>query len=407
MTELRRNFISFADTPNLDAFGRQRVSNPTTLFDSTFLYDLQPLIFEPSVANGATITHSPANASALLSLDGTAGGSAILQSKQYHRYVPGKSQLVEMTGLFGADDGNQRRVGYFDANDGIYFEQDTDGTLYMVRRTSTSGAPVNNEVAQAAWNIDALDGSGPSGLTLDTSKVYIFGLDFQWLGMGRVRVGFNIDGALVPVHEFLNANVLTTVYMRRGALPVRWELTGDVAASMLATCATVQSEGGDDTHFAYRFSYDRATISAGSGTQTHAFSVRPKATFNGITNRMLLQPLNFRCMNLGSNPVLVEVYYGTTVGGAPSWADMDATFSGLQVDTAGTPSGGLKVASFWAASSTPANPGGAAPQVLDFTARYPLTLDIAGTGFNHFTVYVTGVGGASNCRPGLAWKEDR
>lgn len=407
-TDGGKSVVVIGDGANLDAFSRVRVSNPDTIFDSNFIYNIAPLIYGTSTANGGTVTHSAANASASLALDGTAGGSAILQSKQYHRYIPGKSQLIILTGVMGAATASvTKRWGYFDANDGIFFEQDSSGGLHMVRRTSTSGSPARNAVAQASWNLDTLDGSGdqgnPSGITLDVSKCQIFVIDLQWLGMGRVRVGFDIGGQIVYVHEFLNANVLTTVYMKRASLPVRFEISGDAAASMLATCTSVSSEGGQDRFLGYEFAYDRASVTAASGAQTYAFSIRPKSTFNSITNRMLIVPLEWQCLVTGNSSVLVEVYYGTTVGGSPSWADMNATYSGLQVDTAGTPSGGLKAHSF-SVAATAANKSTAGSF---FSARYPLTLDIAGTGYNHYTVYVTGIGGDSACRPGLRWEEIR
>jgi hypothetical protein len=409
MSHLRQVDVRYLDGPNVDAFGRLRVSTPDTLFDSRFRYNLDPLIYFTSTANGGAVAHDADLSSAVLSLDGTADGEAVVQSKQYHRYVPGKSQLVAMTSVFGSAVGTVvRRAGYFDANDGIFLEQNGTTDVAFVRRTSTSGSPVDNRVAQSAWNLDRLDGSGsvnPSGLTLDLSKGQILFVDFQWLGMGRVRVGFDIDGEMVVAHEFLNANALSVPFMKTGSLPVRWEISGDAAADMMATCATVQSEGGGEQHFGSQFSYTRpANVTAASGAQTHAFSLRPKATFNSITNRIPIRFLEFFNLAVGTNPVLVEVYYDTTVGGTPSWADVDATYSAMQVDTAGTPSGGVKVLSFF--TGTQAGTG-ASVQVHDFLTRHPLVLSMDGTGFTNMTVYVTGIGGTSATRPGVIWEELR
>lgn len=400
--------VAYGDSANLDAFSRLRVSGPDTIFDSNFQYDLQPLVFYTQTANGGTVTHDANNASATLALDGTANGEATIQSKAYHRYIPGKSQLCIMTSVFGAAVADvKRRAGYFDDDDGVFLEQNGTTDIAMVIRSSTSGVPVETRVTQANWNIDTLDGSGDSdnrsNLTLDLSKAQILVIEMQWLGMGRVRVGFDIDGRIYMVHEFKNANSLSTVYMKTANLPVRWQTLGDTASSMFATCSSVQSEGGADAHLGYNFSYERASVTAGNGTQTYAFSIRPKATFNSITNRMLLRLLQFFCLVTGNSSVLCEVYYDTTVGGTPAWADMDATYSALQVDTAGTPSGGVKAHSFFI-PATAANEG-ATEQ--DFSARYPLVLDIPGTGFTNLTVYVTGQGGTSACRPGLRWEEVR
>jgi hypothetical protein len=402
--EKQVSLVGIGDTPNLDAFSRLRISGIDTIFDSSFQYDLQPLIYEAKVANNGAVAHDADKVSALVSVAAQASSSAILQSKQYHRYIPGKSQLVVMTQILGAATANVvKRVGYFDAENGIFLEQNGTTDLAVVRRTSVGAGTTDNRVIQADWNLDRLDGTGPSGLTLDLSKASIFIIDLQWLGMGRVRVGFDIDGQIDYVHEFLNANILDVPYMQTANLPIRWEVTGSAVGSLLATCASVNSEGGADKFFGYQFAYSRASVTAASGVATYGFSIRPKATFNSITNRMWIRPIAFDCLVTGNQPVLLEIYYGTAVGGTPSWGDMNATYSGLQVDTAGTPSGGLKVAQIYIAAT--AQNKGEANKL--FSARYPLTLDVAGTGYNHMTVYVTGVGGDSACRPGLSWEEVR
>ena len=68
----------------------------------------------------------------------------------------------------------------------------------------------------------------------------------QWLGVGRVRVGFNINGVIYYAHYFNNANNLGSVYMSTPNLPVRYEVSstgGSVTLDQI--CCTVQSEGGN------------------------------------------------------------------------------------------------------------------------------------------------------------------
>lgn len=393
--------------PNLDAFSRIRTSHADTIFDSTFLYNTQPLIYETKATSGGSATHSAADASVSLAVDGTSGAEVAIQSKRYMPYVPGKSQLVVMTGVFkAAVAGVTKRMGYFDADNGVYFEQNGTTDYGWVVRTNTSGSPSNaNRVAQSSWNIDTLDGSGPSGITADFTKAQIIVIDLQWLGMGRVRVGFDINGQIYYVHAFnwANTSSATTVYMRTANLPIRWELDGNTEASMLATCASVQSEGGKERYASYGFTYDRGSVTAGSGSQTYAFSLRPKSTYNSITNRMGLDITEFELAVSGNSAVLIEIYYNTTVGGTPSWTDVDTTYSAMQYDTAGTPSGGFKVMSFVVASAATSKGAG----YRDFNLRYPLVMDIAGTGYINMTVYVTGLGGASACYPCVHWNEVR
>lgn len=397
--------VSISDGANLDAFSRLRVSEPVGVFDSTFQYDLQPVLFYQTVANGGAVAHSAANASAVLSLAGTAGGSAILQSKAYHRYIPAKSQLVAITGTFGAAvPGVVRRVGYFDASDGVFFEQTAAGAHRLVRRTSTSGSPVDNGVEQASWNLDKLDGKGPSRHTFDPTKNYILVIDLQWLGMGRVRVGFDIGGQIVYCHEFLNAQVLTTVYMRTANLPVRWETSGDAAASMLATCSAVISEGGREQDRGFPFSSSNTTaITAASGARTALMCLRPAATFNSIVNRIQIALDEFAALVTGNNPVKLELLYGATVSGG-SWAVTDAS-SAAEINLGATyGSGGTVIGSLYV-PATAANKF-AQQQALP-AARLPITLDPAGANPRVVALVATGLGGTSATWGRLSWRELR
>jgi phage protein U len=152
------------------------------------------------------------------------------------------------TFVFNAAKTNLRqRVGYFGAQNGIYLE--LDGTsLSFVQRSSVSGSLDETKVAQADWNLDPLDGTGPSLLTLDISKAQIFWMDIEWLGVGSVRCGFVIDGKMIHCHSFHHANLITSTYITTASLPLRYEIknTGitDSSSTLKQICSTVISEGG-------------------------------------------------------------------------------------------------------------------------------------------------------------------
>ncbi len=234
-----------------DAFGRLRVSEPQAVFDSKAILDNQPFLFDDAAVSGAgtSSTHSAARASVTLGVSASTAGLRARQSRRRMAYQPGKSQLAFLTFVMGAAAaGITRRAGLFDGADGIFLMADVDGPA-MVIRSSVSGSPVESVARQATWNIDPLDGTGPSGLTLDLTRANILLIDYEWLGVGRVRTGFVIGGALVYVHEFAHANVVTSVYMSTPNLPVRWDIANDGtggAATIEAICASVMSEGGQE-----------------------------------------------------------------------------------------------------------------------------------------------------------------
>jgi hypothetical protein len=237
--------VAFGSTAT-DAFGRLRVSNPFTLFDGAIRYrDDEFKWNQVDTGNGLSVFQSN-ESSMLMSVSGN-GDSAVRQSKQVFSYQPGKSLLTLTTFVMNAPTaGLRQRVGYFGAQNGIYFEVDGT-TLNLVIRKYTSGSvdDTTEKFSQATWNGDKLNGTGASGITLDVSHAQIFWSDVEWLGVGSVRCGFVINGQFIVCHIFHHANILDKVYMTTASLPVRYELTSTGAAgTMRAICSTVISEGG-------------------------------------------------------------------------------------------------------------------------------------------------------------------
>ena len=69
---------------------------------------------------------------------------------------------------------------------------------------------LDNKIIQSNWNVDVFNGTGASGITLDFSKSQIFFIDYEWLGTGRVRCGFFIDGIPYYCHAIHNSNINNT-----------------------------------------------------------------------------------------------------------------------------------------------------------------------------------------------------
>ena len=238
--------ISLGGT-NTDAFGRLRVSNPVTLFDSSHRYADNNL-WANSITGTAAATFNTDQGLIDLTVGTASGDQIIRETVKVFSYQPGKSLLVMSTFVFGTAKTNLRqRAGYYGAANGIYFERD-GSTNYMVLRSSVTGVLSNDRISQANWNQDPLDGTGPSGLTLDTSKAQILYMDIEWLGLGTVRTGFIINGVFVPAHNFDHANIVTTTYITTASLPLRYEMTNtgitSGASTLKQVCSTVISEGG-------------------------------------------------------------------------------------------------------------------------------------------------------------------
>jgi hypothetical protein len=338
--------ISVGDSSSNDAFSRLRISSPTTLFDTQQQYGDDTTIWETSTTGtGATITNLLNESTVQMTTGATTNGNQVIrQTKVYHRYEPGKSQMAVMTFVFdgGAVTNVTRRIGYFDANNGIYLEQ-AGSTVNFVRRTFTSGSVVNNAVAQASWNVDTFDGTGPSGITLDLSKTQILVIDLQWLGTGRVRCGFDINGIIYYAHQFLNANALTTVYMTTANLPIRAEIFNTGTAGNIATmrqiCAMVTSEGGVEIGRAKQYSANvgGAGRSISSGTTVPLLSIRAKTTGpNSVRNSGQILPKSYEIDVLGLNQIFWQIILNPTSLTGASFTAFNSSISITEVDISAT-----------------------------------------------------------------------
>jgi len=326
------------DSALIDAFGRQRFSQPYTLADYSHAYGQEEEMITETSGSGTT-SNKPDQASIELSLGTGATDYVVHQSRQYHQYQPGKSQLVMMSFNFQSVRANtSKRLGYFDDRNGVFLQQAGDGTISIVKRSYSSGAAVDTTIDQADWNINKLDGSEASaGITLDLTKSHLLIIDFQWLGVGRIRIGFAIGGAIVYCHEFQHSNVDTTVYWSNPALPVRCELrnTGTAVGTTtsLQTCATVMSEGGDQTtgatHSAVTPVGSYKSWSNGEiGRRQVVLAVRLKNSIVSRPNRGLIK-LNAYSLQSSSASVILEMWRLTdssrlsrSDSTAPTWVDV-------------------------------------------------------------------------------------
>ena len=235
---------------SIDAFGRMRVSNPFTLFDGSLRYRDDEFKWNQVDTGEGLSVFQPNESTMLMTVSGT-GDSAVRQTKQVFSYQPGKSLLTLVTFVMNTPTvGLRQRVGYFGAQNGVYFEVDgVDINLVIRKYTGGTVDDTSEKIPRSQWNGDKMDGQGGqsniSGVTLDVAKAQIFWCDVEWLGVGSVRCGFVINGQFIVCHIFHHANIFNKVYMTTASLPVRYELTSTGAAgTMRAICSTVISEGG-------------------------------------------------------------------------------------------------------------------------------------------------------------------
>lgn len=292
--------VNFQDTAT-DAFGRLRVSEPYTMFNSKFVTDKNEPYWNEIVNGTSTSTHVSADAMVTLSVSASSD-YAIRQTRQRFTYQAGKSVLTFMTFTSGEIQTNVlKRVGlyhgstaapYDDTLDGIYFESNGLTNQYYFCIGKTEGTNVGtNSVSQSAWNVDKMDGTGASRIALDFSKNQILYMDYEWLGVGKVRCGFVVNGALYIAHEFKHTNITQGVYMISPNLPVRYEIRGAGNSSCVGKfgqiCSSVLSEGPYDPYGnVLTVSRDVtgigtfSTANIAAGQTTPLLSIRLKQNYN-------------------------------------------------------------------------------------------------------------------------------
>ena len=371
---------------NKDAFDRLRVSNPVTLFDSQFQYDKQPFLWNEDLTNG-TATHLP-NESAIDMVADANAEIAVRQTRAYHRYQPGKSQLILMAFVM-------------------------DGTVAsLTRRTKTSGTVSDSDnVAQANWNIDPMDGTGPSGITLDFTKAQQLAIDLEWLSVGAVLVSFVLQRRLFPVHMFTHANILALPYMTTANLPVRYEVehtggsarervgyfdanngiflqTTGGAGTLKQICCSVISEGGFETERGIPNSAATgvANIITVGTAEIPLLSIRPAATFNSIANTMQFQDF-LAGVTAQTKDIHFRVRHNATTLTGASWAAVDTTHSGMEMDIAATAVAGGGILDEETIVGTGGNRGSGGK--FGDISKIPMGFDIDGSS-NPDTLTITG-----------------
>lgn len=323
----------------MDAFGKLRVSAPNTLLDIRV-----PGQDASGLGNTGTTGYSQNDIQICYNVSGSGGVGAtaykvcnnsqndiyvtgnytfINQSRKYCTYQPGKSLLIMATGMMdaigslpngitGANNtpGMKSKIGYFDDYNGLYFEYDSDSTKKCAICIKSHGElKYESPIYQSLWNIDKMNGTGPSGLTLDFTKAQLFVIDLEWLGVGRIRFGFYAYGRIQYCHEILNINQISVgPYTYNINLPIRYELQGQTGhtGAMIQVCSTVISEGGY-TPVGKPFTYQNITGVALSQVSTAEYPLLLIKGGGSNYYHQQIQPTQISIASSGTNDILV--YY--------------------------------------------------------------------------------------------------
>lgn len=378
----------------LDSFGRLRTAEIHNIFESTHVNSDQNEFWDSDTVGGGTITHDPQTSSVNLTTGTASGDQATRRTFEYFHYSAGQSMLIRFTGVMGASETNNRVcLGYFDNNNGIIFRND-GGVPKVVIRSDVTGSVVETAVSQADWNLDKADGSkdagNPSGEAVNPLATHIFQIEYQWLGVGRVRLGIHIGGRIIYVHEFLHANIGTEVYMRTPHLPVSYQITNTGVTTGSNTlkqiCTQVANEGSSivgDLIRSVDMGINFTTVNTTSDTPL--ISQRIAAGNEGVS----IEFVNFDLIVSSNDDVLFKIFVNGTLTGSVWGVGTDEGGFTEKDTTATAISGGRKMGSTWISKGGKTVPG-------QFKSKFRLGFAIDGTP-DHITITGRSRSGSASC----------
>ena len=412
---------------NLDAFGRLRVSEPYTLADYSHVYGEELELLTKTVGAASTTTASGTEAAIILSVGTGATDQVIHQSRMYHHYMPGKSQYILESFNFREPRNNTyKAIGYFDDYNGVFAKQVGIGTTArydIVKRSNVGGAVAETAIPQSEWNIDSLDGTGPSGINIFFERSQLLFIDYQWLGVGRIRVGFENGGTFHTAHEFTHTGDIEYVYWSLPSLPVRCEVGNFGAAvgiaSLAQMCATVMSEGGY-VETGVEFSADSgATLVEGSNNAPDDYkcvmAIRLKNSYRGLQNRSIVRVSDLELLST-SAPCKFELWRvddsnASITGGSWVSANNDSVVEYNTTPTSISFTGADKRASGFFAANNPSGKQASGTISIDPTTakRSYLSQNIDSDNSNAYVVMVRNLttNVDTNVYAAIQWRETR
>jgi len=185
----------------------------------------------------------------------------------------------------------------------------------------TLSKTVETRIPQSQFNLDKVDGTGPSGFNLDLTKMQMFYIDYSWYGAGFIRWGVRgEDGDILYVHKQPNNNVNNEAYMRSGNLPARYEsITNPPTTRMEAsitnsgTTLTVQDTSEFPTAGTLVIRPSTTNNQAGLLHEYVNYTGKTATTFTGLTRGKAGASVS-STWTIGSNSGVVSSATGIQIG---------------------------------------------------------------------------------------------
>ncbi len=342
------------------------VVEPSPFIQLQFPYSIVNTAYVTSTtASGGTVTAGPAASATAnlvsLTTTTTSGSSAIINSNRRLHYHPGQGAVCEFTAIYATGTANNNQIaGIGNAQDGFFYGY--NGTAFgILNRSSASGSLVDTWIPQTTWNVDTMDGTGSSGVTLNPQDGNVYKIQFQWLGFGVINFFIENpnDGTWILVHRISRANGFTTTSLLNPSMQLYAQNinTGTATGNTLKICCmSALIEGQDlpanDVRNA-AFSASK-TIPISGSSPNSIIAIRNNSTYNSVTNQVMVYVDQITALNTsgGTVPSIISLYYNPTITSS-TFANAIGANSVVNWDSAGTSvTAGTQIASFYIFSGT-------------------------------------------------------
>ena len=348
----------------VSVFGDGIVSGRDDHISFNFQYGIST--YDSSTATTGTGTVTNANSMEVVSTGASAASSASLQSLRNLRYRPGHEGYAFFTAAFPSNGvaGSTQWIGLLNNTDGMAVGY--NGATFSILYRSNS---VNTIIPQSSFNMDTLNGTGPSGFTIIPKNLNVFRLSYGWLGAAPLKFQIlSTTGTWITFHVVELPNTITVPSFTNPFLPMQMVVTNTTNTTNVSITSGSWNAGviGDPRNRAgYRtFIINNAgTNIAAAGTEIHLITIENNTTFNGVPNQIEL-----RFVALGGGPlentndaVVLRFRQNATVTGT-AFTPVSAGASVVSSSTAGTYTAGTGTIVYVRPTNTTGN--GSAPQLF-------------------------------------------
>lgn len=289
-----------------DMTGRIKTVEAYEIIGSQWNYGKLPITWGEAITGTGALTGPTQQYSTtyLRATTGTASGdSVVFQTKRHFRYQVFRTHAISWAFVFGQPQTNVKKF-FGQGNDlnGWFVEQSAGNYFFVVRSNVGMVTGVTEtRIARANWNLDKLDGTGPSGLTLDLTKGVSYVIEYVWHGTQGLRFGVNYFDRIVWCHDLKYTGTLSEPFSRNAILPLRAQIintgaVGSPGGEMQIGPVSFNIYGGQADGDSYVFASGNKTspVNVASGAvPTYLLAARPAATVAGAINRAVLVPLSF------------------------------------------------------------------------------------------------------------------